>query len=165
MDAARIGAIALAAISLLLVGCGSSSTASAPTPTPTSATPRATPAPTPTQAPRTLVFKLNATKGNTAHGTVRIDVKLYGYNLTVTLKGLTPNTRHDINLVAGSCGNPDDSLRQTFDSATADANGTLTSVSTWQDAYSIPALGRIIVVHGEYPANSSALIACGALTN
>ena len=127
--------------------------------------PRPTPAPTPTQSPRTLVFKLNPTKGYTAHGTVRVDIKVYGFDMTVTMKGLGPNTRHDINLVAGSCGKPDDSLRQTFDNATADSNGTLTSVSTWQDVYSVPVLGRTVVVHGDYPANSSALIACAVMTN
>jgi hypothetical protein len=164
MHATRIGAAALVAVSLLIVGCGSNNTASTPT-TATPTSPRPTPAPTPTQSPRTLAFKLNATKGYTAHGTVRVDIKVYGYDMTVTMKGLGPNTRHDLNLVAGSCGSPNDSLRQTFDNATADANGTLTSVSTWQDVYSVPALGRTVVVHGDYPANSSALIACAVMTN
>ena len=164
MHAARIGGATLLAVFLLMVGCGSDSTATTPTAAaPTS--PRPTPAPTPTQSPRTLVFKLNPTKGYTAHGTVRVDIKVYGYVITVTMKGLGPGTRHDLNLVAGRCGSPDDSLRQTFDNATADANGTLTSVSTWRDVYSVPALGRTVVVHGDYPANSSALIACAFMTN
>ena len=164
MHATRIGAAALVAVSILIVGCGSNNTASTPT-TATPTSPRPTPAPTPTQSPRTLVFKLNATKGYLAHGTVRVDIKVSGYFLTVTMKGLGSNTRHDINLVAGSCGHPDDSLRQTFDSATADANGTLTSVSKWQDSYAVPAEGRTVIVHGDYPSNSGALIACAALTN
>jgi len=164
--AGKIGAAALVAVSLLIAGCGSNNTAATPTMTATpAAAPRPTPAPTPTQRPRTLMFKLNPTKGYTAHGTVRVDIKVYGFDMTVTMKGLGPNTRHDINLVAGRCGSPDDSLRQTFDNATADSNGTLTSVSTWPDVYSVPAPGRIVIVHGDYPANGSALIACAVMTN
>ncbi|HEY1163123.1 MAG TPA: hypothetical protein VGF78_08675 [Candidatus Dormibacteraeota bacterium] len=93
MRAARIAAVALVAISQLVVGCGSNNptaTSTSPSPTPVS---RPTPAPTPTQSPRTLLFKLNACtvvalcgvgggKPGT-RGTTRVDVKAYGYTITV----------------------------------------------------------------------------------
>ena len=87
MHAARIGALALVAVSLLLAGCGANA--------PTTA---ANPSPTPTQSPRTLMFKLSActepaicdpmdeVKSSGAaskfgQGTVQVDIKNVGYTI------------------------------------------------------------------------------------
>jgi hypothetical protein len=159
----RIGAVALLAGYLLVVGCSSTST-SATSPSPKSA-------PTPTQIPRTLMFKLNGTSlvGGSevypAHGTVQVDVKIYGYTLTVTVQGLTPNSRHRINMHAGSCAAPVISLMWNTAYATADANGSVTSVESWTDVYYIPPAGRILTVHGDDLDNPTTHIACADLTN
>lgn len=58
---------------------------------------------TATQSPRTLMFKLNGSAGFTAHGTVQVDVKVHFYTMTVTLNGVTPNSRHQINIHDGNC--------------------------------------------------------------
>jgi hypothetical protein len=159
----RIGMVALFAGYLLLVGCSSNSTsATSPGPKPT---------PTPTQIPRTLMFKLNGmslvggSEVYSAHGTVQVDVKIYGYTLTVTAQGLTPDSRHRINMHAGSCAAPVISLMWNTAYATADANGNVTSVEPWTDVYYIPPEGRILTVHGDDQDNPTTHIACADLTN
>ena len=172
MHAVRIGALALVVVSLFLAGCGSN--------TPTTA---ASPSPTPTQSPRTLTFKLNAcaepltcdpldeVKSSGAaskfgQGTVQIDVKTYGYTITVTVTGLTPNTKHLLNFHFGSCGSPDRS--PPFDQievAVADATGSLTSVITRNGLYLVPGNGRIVTVHGDDPKRRETHIACTDLSN
>lgn len=159
----RLGAVAMLGAYLLLVGCNSNSTAAtSPNPKPT---------PTPTQSPRTLMFKLNGTSlvGGSevypAHGTVQVDVKIYGYTLTVTVQGLTPNSGHRINMHAGTCAAPDIKLISNTAHATADANGTFTSVQSLTDVYTVPSEGRILTVHGDDQDNPVTHIACADLTN
>lgn len=99
-------------------------------------------------------------------GTVRVDIKNNGYTITVTVTGLTPNTRHLINFHFGSCATPDlDPPFEQIDIAGADATGTLTSVTTHPGAYIVPANGRILTVHGDDTAKRQTHIACTNLTN
>ena len=170
MHTARIGAVVLATLSILLVGCGSSN------PTAASSSPNVTPSPAPIQSPRTLLFKLKACTADCdptgegtsqfGQGTVRVDIKNDGYTITVTVTGLTPNTRHLINFHFGSCATPDlDPPFEQIDVAPADATGTLTSVTTHPGAYIVPANGRILTVHGDDTAKRQTHIACTNLTN
>ena len=150
--------------SVLLVGCDSNTTtATATSPSPAAARP--SPAPTPTQRPRTLIFTVNGMNGDPAHGTIRVDVKTYGYTTTVTLMGLAPNTGHDITIEEGACPNPDyTNLHQTFSHAFADAKGGLTNVTSWTDAYFVPPQGRTFTVHNAgIPGITH--IACANMTN
>jgi hypothetical protein len=99
-------------------------------------------------------------------GTVRVDIKNDGYTVTVTVTGLTPNTRHLINFHFGSCAAPN--LDPPFDQievAAADSTGTLTSVTTWPRAYIVSGNGRILTVHGDDTARRQTHIACVDLTN
>lgn len=174
MPPSRIGAVAVVAVSLLLVGCGSNNTtATSTSPSPTPGASQA-PVPTPTQTPRTLTFKLNsctlvaicgAGGGKPGHGTARVDVKVAGYTLTVTMKGLDPNTHHLINWHFGTCAAPDLSLFDQIDVAKADATGTLTSVTNWPGAYSIPPQGQILTVHGADELKRQTHIACASMPN
>jgi len=164
MHTARFSAVALFAVSLLLVGCGSNSVAVSPT-TATPIPPKPTPASTPTQSPRSLTFNLNALKGYTAHGTVRVDIKGDGYTMTVIVKGLAPKSTHLLNMHSGSCADPNAfTLVGTVASATADAIGTLTSVTTWPGAYALSADGQILTVHTADPDTFRAHIACADMT-
>jgi hypothetical protein len=96
------------------------------------------------------MFTLNG-HSDPSHGTVQVDVKSYGYVMTVTVVGLNPNTQHEINIHAGTCANQDtDSLILHVDFLAADASGTIKSVTTWPKAYAVPANGRILTVHGDY---------------
>ena len=108
---------------------------------------------------------LTVATGSAAHGTVRVDVEVYGYTITVTVMGLTPNTSHLINFHAGTCAAPELSPYVQVDVAAADAKGTLTHVSTWPGVYSIPAEGQILTVHYAEPNRSRAHIACADMTN
>lgn len=147
-------------LSFVLVGCGSDST-SATKVSPVSA-------PTPTQSARTLNFKLNAAPGYTMGGTAQFDIGVYGYTVTVTVKGLTPGSRHMINMHGGTCASQEiseTSLRR-IDDATVSANGTLTSVTSWSRIWSVPTGGRILTVHGNDGTEGQlAHIACADLTN
>jgi len=164
MHTLRFSAVALFAVSLLLVGCGSNSVAVSPT-TATPIPPKPTPASTPTQSPRSLTFNLNALKGYTAHGTVRVDIKGDGYTMTVIVKGLAPKSTHLLNMHSGSCADPNTfTLVGTVGSATADAKGTLTSVTTWPGAYALSADGQILTVHTADPDTFRAHIACADMT-
>lgn len=117
------------------------------------------------------MFKLNGTSlvGGSevypAHGTVQGDVKIYGYIVTVAVQGLTPNSGHRINVHAGSCAAPAIKVISNTAHATADANGTFTSVESWPDAYLVPPEGRILTIHGDDQDNPSTHIACADLTN
>ena len=164
MHTARFSAVALFAVSLLLVGCDSNSVAVSPT-TATPIPPKPTPASTPTQSPRSLTFNLNALKGYTAHGSVRVDIKGDGYTMTVIVKGLAPKSTHLLNMHSGSCADPNAfTLVGTVASATADAIGTLTSVTTWPGAYALSADGQILTVHTADPDTFRAHIACADMT-
>lgn len=164
MHTARFSAVALLAIPLLLVGCGSNNVAGTPT-TATPTAPRPTPASTPTVSPRSLTFNLNALKGYTAHGTVRVDIKGDGYTMTVIVKGLAPKSTHLLNMHSGSCVDPNTfTLVGTVGSATADAKGTLTSVTAWPGAYTLSADGQILTVHTADPDTFRAHIACADMT-
>lgn len=103
--------------------------------------------------------------GDSAHGSIRVDIKIYGYTTTVTVMGLLPNTGHDITIEGGVCPNPDyTNLHQTFFHAFADANGTLKNVTVWQDTYLVPPDGRTFTVHNAgIPGITH--IACATLTN
>ena len=99
-------------------------------------------------------------------GTVLVDIKTYGYTITVTVTGLTPNTKHLINFHLGSCASPD--LSPPFDQidvAVADATGSITSVTTRNGVYLVPGNGRILTVHGDDPNRRETHIACTDLTN
>jgi hypothetical protein len=169
MPVARIAAVVLVIVALLVVGCGSNST----TGTLTSPSPR--PAPTPTQGPRTLTFKLNAcTSGcdptgegpsKFGQGMVRVDIKNDAYTITVTVTGVTPDTRHLINFHAGSCANVELFPYDQIDVATADATGMFTSVTTRQGVYTVSASGRVLTVHGDDRAKRETHIACADMTN
>ncbi len=161
MHAARIGAVAVAAVSLLLVGCSSNNVAA----TPTTPTPIPSSASTPTPNPRSLTFNLNALKGYTAHGTVRVDINGDGYTMTVIVKGLAPKSTHLLNMHSGSCADPNTfTLVGTVGSATADAKGILSSVTTWPGTYALSADGQILTVHTADPDTFRAHIACADMT-
>ena len=147
-------------LSLVLVGCGSDST-SATKVSPVSA-------PTPTQSARTLSFKINAAPGYSKSGTARFDITTFGYTVTVTVKGLTPGSRHIINMHGGTCANQEisETSLRSIDDATVDATGTLTSVTNWARIWSVPTAGRILTVHGNDGTDGQlAHIACADLTN
>jgi hypothetical protein len=180
MYAPRIGAAVLVVVSLLLMACGSGSTAGTSTsPSPTPASGQA-PEPTPIQSPRTLTFNLIGCMrgasvatpcfptwaGNPVHGSVRVDINSYGYTVTVIVRGLAPNSGHEINTHDGTCettgtdlGGPDQGRH-----ATADAKGTLSSITTWPDVYSVPLRGRIMSVHGNDETGSMIHVACANMT-
>jgi hypothetical protein len=153
MRSLRIGSIALVAISLLLVACGSNNQAA-----------------TPTQIVRTSTFELSACTvvavcgtggGKPGHGMARVDIKADSYTVTVTMNGLDPNTSHLINIHPGTCAAPILTVPYVHvDVAKADANGTLTSITTWPGAYTIPALGEILTVHGADEISRENHIAC-----
>jgi len=111
------------------------------------------------------MFKLNGRAGYAAGGTVRVDINVYGYTLTVTVKGLTPNTRHQLQLAGGNCAGVDPGFQLYVDHVTADAKGTITSLTTWHEIYNVPAEGRVFVVHGDDDSNGTAEIACAVMTN
>jgi hypothetical protein len=169
MRLARIGAVSLVAVSLFLVDCGSNgTTANSTTPSPTSAS-------TPSPSPRTLMFTLKACKAacdpmgegpsKFGQGTVQLDIT-NGYTITVTVTGLTPNTRHLINFHFGTCAVPNlDPPYDQIEIATADASGTLSSVTSRASAYVVPATGRILTVHGDEPTRRQTHIACVDLTS
>jgi hypothetical protein len=98
-------------------------------------------------------------------GTVRVDIKNYGYTLTVTTTGMTPNTQHLINFHFGSCATPDLDAFVQIDVAAADATGTLTSVTTSPEPWIVPEKGRILTVHGDETKRRQTHIACTNLTN
>ena len=161
MHTGRFSAVALLAVSLLLVGCGSNNVAA----TPTTATPIPPSASTPSPSPRSLTFNLNALKGYIAHGSVRVDINGDGYTMTVIVKGLAPKSTHLINMHSGSCADPNAfTLVGTVGSATADAKGTLTSVTTWPGAYALSADGQILTVHTADPDTFRAHVACADMT-
>jgi hypothetical protein len=161
MHTARFNAVALLAVSLLLVGCGSDRVAVSPT----TATPIPPSASTPSPSPRSLAFNLNALKGYTAHGTVRVDINSDGYTMTVIVKGLAPKSTHLLNMHSGSCADPNTfTLVGTVGSATADAKGILSSVTTWPGAYALSADGQILTVHTADPDTFRAHIACADMT-
>jgi len=124
--------------------------------------------PTPTQQARTLNFKLDASPGYTIGGTAHFDISTYGYTLTVTVKGLTPGSRHMINTHGGTCASQETSgtsLRR-IDDAMVNANGILTSVTSWQRIWSVPTGGRILTVHGNDGTDGQyGHIVCANLTN
>jgi hypothetical protein len=96
---------------------------------------------------------------------VRVDINVYGYTLTVTVKGLTPNTSHVLQIAGGNCTGVDPGFQLQVDHVKADAKGTTTSLTTWHEIYNIPAEGRVFIVHGDDNSNGTAEIACTVLTN
>ena len=162
MHAASFRAVLLLAGSLLLMGCGPNSVAGTPT-TATPIPPSPTPASSPT--PRSLTFNLNALKGYTARGTVRVDIKGDGYTMTVIVKGLAPKSTHLLNMHSGSCADPNTfTLVGTVGSATADGKGMLTSVTMWPGPYTLSTDGQILTVHTADPDTFRAHIACADMT-
>jgi len=96
---------------------------------------------------------------------VRVDIKGDGYTMTVIVKGLAPKSTHLLNMHSGSCADPNAfTLVGTVGSATADAIGTLTSVTTWPGAYALSADGQILTVHTADPDTFRAHIACADMT-
>ncbi|MDP9271942.1 MAG: superoxide dismutase family protein [Chloroflexota bacterium] len=164
MKTRGVAAFLAPALLLALVACGGSSatvSSSAPvpphSPTPTSGA---------TQSPRTLTLDLNPLQGAAAHGSVLIEVKGDGYTMTVTVEGLTPNSIHTLYINSGSCAAIKSDVDTTVaQDVRADASGKATSMTTYHDAYSIPAEGRVLVVHGDEPAQSQVRLACAELTS
>jgi hypothetical protein len=148
-------------ILLVLGACaGSSPSASAKQSTPPSPTSAAT------QSPRTLTLDLNPVQGAAAHGSVLIEVKGDGYTMTVNVEGLRPNSIHTLYINSGSCAAIKSDVNTTVaQDVRADASGKATSMTTYHDAYSIPAEGRVLVVHGDEPAQSQVRLACAQLTS
>jgi hypothetical protein len=46
---------------------------------------------------------------------VRVDINVYGYPLTVTVKGLTPNTSHVLQIAGGNCAGVDPGFQLQID--------------------------------------------------
>ena len=114
------------------------------------------------------MFNLDAAAGYHVQGTVQVDIATYGYTMTVTVAGLTPNTKHRINMHGGTCANQDTSpnLLQDIGFATADAKGKFTYVATRPYLYSVRSTGLILTVHGDYQTDGDlGHIACADLTN
>ncbi len=160
-NAIRFGVAAVAVIAIALVGAnlyrGSNvgpGSSMVPSP-PTSAIPSSSP------SPRLLTLDLNPIQGAQAHGSVAIEVKGDSYTMTVTIEGLTPSSIHKLYLNAGSCNAIKSNVEITIaQDVRADASGKATSVTTYHNAYSIPAEGRVLVVHGDEPIR----LACAELT-
>lgn len=161
---ARVVAILVVPATVLLVSCGGTTTAATPSPSPS-------PRPSPIQSPRTLTFQING-GDDPAHGTVVIDIKGSGYNMTVTGLGLQPNSGHMINIHAGACPpwTEDTSVLVTVQQVKADPTGKFVSVTDWPFAWSVSSDGRILTIHGSDPPIGSKYdpyghIACANLTN
>ena len=174
MHSARIGSVALVAVSLLLVGCGPN-TAATPTRAATSTAPSPSPIPTPMQSPRTLMFKLHPCidgcnplgedPSKYGQGTVRVDIKNDAYTITVTVTGLTPDSRHLINFHFGSCANVGLFPYDQITVATADATGKFTSATTRPGVYVVPGSGLVLTVHGDDRSRRETHLACADMTN
>jgi hypothetical protein len=162
------------ALCLLVVGCGSNTAATTAT---TTATPSlaATPHPSPVQSPRTLLFKLHPCiegcsplgepLSKYGQGTVRVDIEEYGYTLTVTVSGLTADSRHLLNFHGGSCTNVALFPYDQITIATADATGKFASVTTRPGVYIVEASGLVLTVHGDERSRRETHLACADLTN
>ena len=98
------------------------------------------------------------------NGTVQVDVKASGYTLTVTINGLDPNSLHNLHQLAGSCADQLAYNILSVDDVTANAKGTLTSVTQWTNAYLVPHEGLILIVH-DNDGLPHAHIGCADLTN
>jgi hypothetical protein len=80
-------------ILLALVACSGNPGATSQSASATTAK-SVTPTQAPTQTPQTLTFELQAGKRYpSAHGTVMIDIRGYGYTLTVSVSGLVPGSQ------------------------------------------------------------------------
>jgi hypothetical protein len=164
MGTRGVAALPTLAILLALVACSGGSSAS-PSSLASAGSPSRTPAPT--QSPRTLTFQLNPIGDSKAHGTVVVEVKGDGYTLAVTAEELTPNSKHLINIHAGTCTSVDLSsgeIARVAQDVQADASGKLTNLATYHNAYAIPAAGRILTLHGDEPAGNLFHIACAEMT-
>lgn len=160
-----VAALLTAPLLLALVACSGGGTAASPSSLASAKSASRTPAPT--QSPRTLTFQLNPIGDSKAHGTVVVEVKGDGYTLAVTAEGLTPNSKHLINIHAGTCASVDLSsgeIARVAQDVQADASGKLTSLATYHNAYAIPAAGRILTLHGDEPAGNLFHIACAEMT-
>jgi hypothetical protein len=174
MRAAKTGAVSLIAVCLLLVGCGSD-TAATPSKAATSTAPSPTPIPTPVQSPRTLTFKLHPCiegcnplgegPSKYGQGTVRVDIKDLGYTITVTVTGVTADSRHLLNFHGGKCSNVSLFPYDQITIATADATGKFTSVTTRPGPYLVSAAGLVLTVHGDERSRRETHLACADMTN
>jgi hypothetical protein len=160
-SAMRMGVAGVAVIAIALVGINLYRGSSVGPGSSTLPSPSASGAPSTSPSPRLLTVALNPVEGAQAHGTVAIEVKGDSYTVTVTIEGLTPNSIHKLYLNAGTCNAIKSNVEITFaQDVRADASGKATSVTTYHNAYSIPAEGRVLVVHGDEPVR----LACAELT-
>jgi hypothetical protein len=123
------------------------------------------------EAPRSLTIDILPLGDYTAHGTVVIDIYSGGYQMTVRVLGLEPNSLHWLNMHGGTCA------RQFFDPAEmislgdlqADASGQGTLMTPlFPYPYQLPTGGRILTVHNLPSTDNSpymAHVACADLTS
>jgi hypothetical protein len=159
MKTRRVAALLAPPILLALVACGGSSTAASQSASPTHTKP---PSPTtaPTQIPQTLTFKLQPGKRYNARGTVTIDIKGYGYTMTVSVSGLTPGLHYRIEIAAGTCANPPPDVVLTKDIQPT-ADGRLVYVSSYPTTtYQIPASSRVLQVRQNIHSYLDDLVVC-----
>jgi hypothetical protein len=158
------GVAAFLALPILLavVACSGSS-AAAPL---SSATKAKSPSPTPapTQTPQTLTFKLQAGKRyQGAQGTVTIDIRGFGYTLTVAVSGLVPGSHYRMDIGDGTCttGSSDVVLTQDVQPTPDGRLIYVTSYPTTQ--YQIPASPRVLTVRENIRSYADDLVACTRL--
>jgi hypothetical protein len=127
------------------------------------------------QSPRTLIFKLHPCiegcnplgeePSKYGQGTVRVDVQSDAYTITVTVTGVTANSRHLLNFHDGSCANVSLFPYDQITVAIADASGKFTSVTTRPGLYVVSGSGLVLTVHGDDRARRETHLACADLTN
>jgi len=94
-----------------------------------------------------------------------VDINADTYSITVIAKGFTPKSKHLINVHPGSCAAPNLDQYDQLAVATADARGSLTSVTTLPGAYFVPGPGKILTIHGDDLIRRQTHIACANLTS
>jgi len=144
---------------LALVACSGSSAAASQSASPTRATPSPTQAPT--QTPQKLTFQLQAGKRyQAAQGTVTIDIKGYGYTLTVSVSGLVPGSHYRMEIGDGSCAENSLDVVLTQD-LQPNVDGRLVYVTSYPTTqYEIPDSSRVLTVHQNITGFADDLVAC-----
>jgi hypothetical protein len=121
------------------------------------------PSPTqaPTQTPRKLTFELQSGKRyQAAKGTVTIDIKGYGYTLTVSVSGLVPGSHYRMDVGDGTCTSDLAGVVLTQD-VQPNVDGRLVYVTTYPTTkYEIPASSRVLTVRENIRIAADDLVAC-----
>jgi hypothetical protein len=122
------------------------------------------PSPTqaPTQTPQTLTFKLQSGKRYpAAQGTVTIDIKGYGYTLTVSVSGLVPASHYRIDIGDGTCTTSYSAERPLTQDVQPTPDGRLIYVTSYPTTrYEIPASPRVLAVRENIRSYADDLVAC-----